>query len=345
MGRPAHKNQQLLGIVSFLNQGITMFKTRVTEMLGIRYPIIQGGMLWLSRAELVAAVSNAGGLGILSSATFPGKEELRQEIRRTKEMTGKPFGVNIPLLPAIKPLDVEGIIEVLAEEKVPVVETAGRSPEEYLPLLKEKGIKIMHKVTAVRFARKAEKIGCDLVVVDGFECAGHPGEDDVSSLVLLPAAVDAVSIPVIAAGGFADGRGLVAALALGAEGVMMGTRFMISREAPMHHKVKEYLTGVAETETMFVLRSLRNTARVIKNTVAARVAEMESKGASIEELLPLVSGKKELELMETGDMERGLLHCGQVVGLIRDVPSVQEIIDNIVSEASRVLQRVTGVMT
>jgi len=313
-----------------------LFKTRVTEMLQIEHPILQGGMLWLSRAELVAAVSHAGGLGILSAATFPEKEDLQAEIRRTKGLTDKPFGVNIPLLPAIKPLDVEGIIDVLAQEKVPVVETAGRSPEEYMPRLKQHGIKVMHKVTAVRFALKAEKIGCDLVVVDGFECAGHPGEDDVSSLVLLPAAVDAVSIPVVAAGGFADGRGLVAALALGAEGVMMGTRFMVSQEAPMHAKVKEHLLNLSERDTMFVLRSLRNTARVIKNPVAARVAEMENQGAGIEELLPLVSGKKELELMESGNMDSGLLHCGQVVGLIHDVPAVSEIMEKVVAEAAQV---------
>ena len=305
-------------------------------MLQIEHPILQGGMLWLSRAELVAAVSHAGGLGILSAATFPEKEDLQAEIRRTKGLTDKPFGVNIPLLPAIKPLDVEGIIDVLAQEKVPVVETAGRSPEEYMPRLKQHGIKVMHKVTAVRFALKAEKIGCDLVVVDGFECAGHPGEDDVSSLVLLPAAVDAVSIPVVAAGGFADGRGLVAALALGAEGVMMGTRFMVSQEAPMHAKVKEHLLNLSERDTMFVLRSLRNTARVIKNPVAARVAEMENQGAGIEELLPLVSGKKELELMESGNMDSGLLHCGQVVGLIHDVPAVSEIMEKVVTEAAQV---------
>lgn len=305
-------------------------------MLQIEHPILQGGMLWLSRAELVAAVSHAGGLGILSAATFPEKEDLQAEIRRTKGLTDKPFGVNIPLLPAIKPLDVEGIIDVLAQEKVPVVETAGRSPEEYMPRLKQHGIKVMHKVTAVRFALKAEKIGCDLVVVDGFECAGHPGEDDVSSLVLLPAAVDAVSIPVVAAGGFADGRGLVAALALGAEGVMMGTRFMVSQEAPMHAKVKEHLLNLSERDTMFVLRSLRNTARVIKNPVAARVAEMENQGAGIEELLPLVSGKKELELMESGNMDSGLLHCGQVVGLIHDVPAVSEIMEKVVAEAAQV---------
>jgi nitronate monooxygenase len=300
-------------------------------------------MLWLSGAELTAAVSNAGGLGILSAATFPEKETLRAEIKRTRQMTDKPFGVNIPLLPAIKPLDVHGLIEAIAEEGVRVVETAGRSPEEYLPLLKKNGIKVMHKVTSVRFARKAEAIGCDMVVIDGFECAGHPGEEDVSSLVLLPVTVDAVSIPVIASGGFADGRGLIAALALGAEGILMGTRFMISRESPMHMKIKEYLTGLSETETTLVLRSLRNSARVIKNSVSSRVLEIEKQGATIEELLPLVSGKKEKELMDTGDLEIGLLHCGQVVGLIRDIPAVAEIINGIIAQAAEVRKRIQSV--
>jgi nitronate monooxygenase len=309
-------------------------------MLRIKHPIIQGGMLWLSGAELTAAVSNAGGLGIISSATFPEKEDLRAEIRRAKELTAKPFGVNIPLLPAIKPLDVNGIIEVLAEEGVGVVETAGRSPEEYIPVLKKNAIKIMHKVTSVRFARRAEAIGCDMVVIDGFECAGHPGEEDVSSLVLLPVTADAVSIPVIASGGFADGRGLVAALALGAEGILMGTRFMISREAPMHTKVKEYLARLPETETTLVLRSLRNSARVIKNVVSGRVLELEKQGATVEDLLPLVSGQKEKELMDTGDLERGLLHCGQVVGLIKDIPTVEEIINGIVAQAVAVKKRI-----
>lgn len=316
-----------------------MFQTRITELLGIEYPLIQGGMLWLSRAEMAAAVSNAGGLGILSAATFPSREELKAEIQKTKEMTDKPFGVNIPFLPAIKPLDVPGFIEVMAEEGVKVAETAGRNPQEVLPMFKENGIKVMHKVTAVRYAQKAQEIGCDAVIVDGFECAGHPGEEDVSSLVLLPRAVDAVDIPVVAAGGFADGRGLVAALALGAEAVLMGTRFMVSKEAPMHDRVKEYLTALPETETTFVLRSLRNTARVIKNSISARVQEMEGQGASIEELLPLVSGQKEKELMETGDMEKGLLHCGQVVGLIEDIPSIEEIVKGIMREANEARER------
>ncbi len=316
-----------------------MFKTRITELFDIEVPIIQGGMLWLSQAELVAAVSNAGGLGILSAATFTSKEELKAEIQKTRSLTSKPIGVNIPLFPAIRPPDVEGYIKVMAEEGVPIVETAGRNPVEYMPLFKECGIKVMHKVTAVRFARKAAEIGCQAVVIDGFECAGHPGEEDVSSTVLLPATVDAVDIPVIAAGGFADGRGLVAALAFGAEGVLMGTRFMLSKEAPMCDQIKQYLTSLNETDTMFVLRSLRNSARVIKNEVAEKVVAIEAKGnVQIEELLPLVSGLKEKEVMETGDLSRGLVHCGQVIGLIDDYPSVQEIMDRIMSQAEEVVE-------
>lgn len=320
-----------------------MFKTRITELFDIELPIIQGGMLWLSRAELVAAVSNAGGLGILSSATFASKEELKDEIQKTRSLTSKPIGVNIPLFPAIRPPDVDGYIKVMAEEGVTIAETAGRNPVEYIPLFQECGIKVMHKVTAVRFARKAVEIGCQAVVIDGFECAGHPGEEDVSSTVLLPATVDAVDIPVIAAGGFADGRGLVAALAFGAEGVLMGTRFMLSKEAPMCDEIKQYLTSLNETDTMFVLRSLRNSARVIKNEVAEKVAAIEAKGnVKIEELLPFVSGLKEKEVMETGDLSRGLIHCGQVIGLINDYPPVQEIMEQIMEQAVEVVSQMTS---
>ncbi len=317
-------------------------QTRITRLFGIEYPIIQGGMLWLSRAELASAVSNAGGLGILSAATLPTREEFEEELKRTKSLTSKPFGVNIPLFPALKPLDIEGYIEAMAKEGVLVAETAGRNPVEYMPLFKKHNIKVMHKVTAVRFARKAQEIGCDAVVVDGFECAGHPGEEDVSSTVLLPAAVDAVHIPVVAAGGFADGRGLVAALAWGAEGVLMGTRFMLSREAPMSRELKDYLVTLGETDTMFVLRSVRNSARVIKNDVARKVADMERQGATIEELLPLVTGSKEKELMDTGDLSRGLLHCGQAIGLISDFPPVSEIIQNIMAQAEKIRQSLSG---
>lgn len=320
-----------------------MFKTRITELFDIELPIIQGGMLWLSRAELVAAVSNAGGLGILSAATFASKEELKDEIQKTKSLTSKPIGVNIPLFPAICPPDVDGYIRVMAEEGVTIAETAGRNPAEYMPFFKECGIKVMHKVTAVRFARKAAGIGCQAVVIDGFECAGHPGEEDVSSTVLLPTTVDAVDIPVIAAGGFADGRGLVAALAFGAEGILMGTRFMLSKEAPMCDEIKQYLTSLREVDTMLVLRSLRNSARVIKNEVAEKVAAIEAKGnVKIEELLPFVSGLKEKEVMETGDLSRGLIHCGQVIGLINDYPSVQEIMEKIMAQAGEITSQMTS---
>jgi NADH:quinone reductase (non-electrogenic) len=319
-----------------------LIKTRITELFNIEHPIIQGGMLWLSRGELVAAVSNAGGLGILSSATFLTREEFQSELKRVKEMTAKPFGVNIPLFPALKPLDINGYVQAMAEEGVGVVETAGRNPVEYMPLFKEHGLKVMHKVTAVRFARKAEEIGCDAVIIDGFECAGHPGEEDVSSTVLLPATVDAVDIPVVAAGGFADGRGVVAALALGAEGVLMGTRFMLSREAPMSPDLKKYLTGLNETDTMFVLRSLKNSARVIKNDTAKKVAAMEDKGATIGDLIPFVTGAREKEVMDSGDISRGLLHCGQVIGLIHDFPPVKEIIDSIMEEAERTAKKLAS---
>lgn len=316
-----------------------MFKTRVTELFEIEYPLIAGGMLWLSRAELAAAVSNAGGLGIISSASFENKEQLREEIKKAKTLTNKPFGVNIPLLPAVRPLDIDGYIKVLVEEGVRIVETAGRSPESYMELFKENGVKVMHKVTAVRFALKAQQVGCDAVIIDGCECGGHPGEEDITSMILVPRAVDALDIPVIAAGGFADGRGLVAALALGAEGVLMGTRFMVSQESPLHDNVKKHLLSLKETDTLYVLRSQKNTARVIKNNVAEKVAQMEAEGAKLEEILPLVSGLKGKQLIEEGNIEAGILACGQVIGLIEDCPSVQEIIHGIIKQGVDVRKR------
>lgn len=314
-----------------------MFETRITKMLGIKYPIIQGGMQWLARAELAAAVSNAGGLGIVAAGTFPTKEELRDEIRKAKKLTDKPFGVNISLFPAIRPPDIDGYIDVLGEEGISVVETAGRNPEPYMAHFKQKNIKVIHKVTAVRFALKAQQAGCDAVIIDGCECAGHPGEDDVSSLILVPLTADALEVPVIAAGGFGDGRGLVAALALGAEGILMGTRFMLSQEAPMHPAVKEHLVkNVNETDTMFIMRSFKNTARVIKNQVAQKVAAMEAQGASIEEVIPLVAGRRGLELYERGDINAGIVACGMVAGLIKEVPTVQEIIDKMIADGVKV---------
>lgn len=316
-----------------------MFRTEISEILGIEYPITQGGMQWISRAELVSSVSNAGGLGILSALTFPSPEELAAEIRKTRTLTDRPFGVNVTLAPTLRPVNIDSYLDVIIEEGVKVVETAARSPEPYMKRLKESGITVIHKCTAVRFARTAQRIGCDMVSMDGFECAGHPGEEDVTSLILIPLTVDAVDIPVIASGGFGDGRGLVAALALGASGVNMGTRFLAAQESPVHPKVKEWLINSSERDTMLVMRSLRNTERVLRNSVAERVAALEKGGASLEELAPLLAGQKGKELFENGDLDRGLLACGQVVGLVRDIPSVKEIIDSIISEAEEIIGR------
>lgn len=316
-----------------------MFKTRVTEILDIEYPIIQGGMQWVARAELVSAVSNAGGLGILSALTFPSPEKLAAEIRKTRELTDKPFGVNLSFLPTLRPVNYAAYIDAILQEGVKIVETAGRSPEPYMERLKVAGAKVIHKCTSVRFARTAQRIGCSVVSMDGFECAGHPGEEDVTSLILIPQTVDSVDIPVIASGGFGDGRGLVAALALGASGVNMGTRFLASQEAPIHPQVKEWLVKSSERDTMLVMRSLRNTERVLRNATAEKVSEMEKQGATLEELAPLLSGEKELEVFKTGELDQGLVACGQVVGLIHDIPTVKEVIDSIIAEAKDIGQR------
>jgi len=309
----------------------------VTELFGIEYPIIQGGMLWVSRAELVGAVSNAGGLGILSGFTFPSPAELATEIRKTKGITDKPFGVNITLLPTIRPVDIEGYFDAILAEGIKIVETSGRSPEPYMERLKAAGVKVIHKCTGVRFAQTAQRVGCDVVSIDGFECAGHPGEEDVTSLILIPLAIDAMEIPIVAAGGFGDGRGLAAALALGAEGILVGTRFMLTQESPIHPRVKELLLQSSERDTMLVQRSLRNTARVLKNKVAEKVFEMEKQGATLEQLAPFISGAKEKEIFETGEPDRGILHCGQVIGLVRDIPTVKQLIESIVDDAETVI--------
>ncbi len=319
-----------------------MFKTKVTEMLGIEYPIVQGGMQWVSRAELVSAVSNAGGLGILSALTFPSPEELAAEIRKTKSLTNKPFGVNLTILPTLRPVNYDAYIDVISKEGVNIIETAGRSPEPYMKQIKTAGIKVIHKCTAVRFARTAQRIGCDIVSIDGFECAGHPGEEDVTSLILIPRCVDAVDIPVIASGGFGDSRGFVAALALGADGVNMGTRFLATQESFVHPQVKEWLVRATERDTMLVQRSIRNTGRYLRNAAAEKVAEMEKQDATLEELAPIMSGQKGLEVFETGELDRGLVASGQVVGLIQDIPTVKEVIDSIIAEAKAIGQRLSS---
>ncbi len=319
-----------------------MLKTRITELLGIDYPIIQGGMMWISRAELVSAVSNAGGLGIITAFTFSNTKDLAAEIERTRSLTDRPFGVNITLMPTFRPIDIDGYIDTVINARVTIVETAGRSPEPYMERLKGAGVKVIHKCTAVRFARTAQRIGCDAVSIDGFECAGHPGEEDVTSLVLIPLTADAVDIPVIASGGFGDGRGLVAALALGAEAVNMGTRFMATKEAPAHARVKELLTTASERDTVLLLRSFRNTMRMMRNATADKVLELENQGADIHQLEKLISGKAGLGLLESGDVDNGLVSVGQVVGLINDVPTVKEVVDRIISEAREVASGVAS---
>jgi len=317
-----------------------MFKTRITEMLDIQYPIIQGGMLWLSRAELAAAVSNAGGLGILSSVTFPTARELQEEIQKTRSLTDKPFGINFPIFPTARPTEsIEKYIDVAIEEGIKIAETSGRSPEPYMKQFKDAGVKVIHKVPAVRFAQKAERLGVDAVVVFGCEGGGHVGLDGVTSLILIPRVLDSVKIPIIAAGGFGDARGFVAALALGAEGVLMGTRFMASKESLAHPRVKEWLIKSKETDTMLIEQSIRNTARVTRNKPAEKALEMEQKGASLEELLPTISGLKEKELFETGNLDAGIMHCGQVSGLVQGIPTVKEIIDSIITGAESICHR------
>lgn len=296
-------------------------------------------MQWVARAELVAAVSEAGGLGVLSALTFSDPEALREEIRRVKALTDKPFGVNLTLLPTLIPRPLEEYIEVALSEGVTVFETAGRNPEPYLPLLKSKGAVVMHKCPSLRFAKAAERAGCDMVVVNGFEGAGHPGEEDVTSLILVQLVSRWLKVPVIAAGGFVDGRGLVAALALGAEGVMMGTRFLATKEAPVHPQVKQRLLQAKETDTVLVQRSIRSTLRVLRNKASERVLELEKQGVGLEELIPYIKGERSKEVLEKGLIEEGMVVCGQAVGLIEDLPSVKELIERTILEAKETIER------
>jgi NAD(P)H-dependent flavin oxidoreductase YrpB (nitropropane dioxygenase family) len=316
-----------------------MFKTRITELFGIKYPIIAGGMHLLSRAELVAAVSNAGGLGILASTTFETKEELREEIRKTKSLTDKPFGVNLNLFPMMRPRSVEEDIDLFIDEGVEIVESSGASPGPYAPPLKEADVKIIHKVPAVRFARKAESVGVDAVTIVGFECAGHPGMDDVTSLILVPLTVDAVKIPVIAGGGFCDARSFVAALALGADGVVMGTRFVATHECVAHPKIKEWLIKAKETDTTLIDRSLGLPMRVIKNKPAEKALEMDKRSASLEELLTVISGALGKKAWIEGDIDAGVVSLGMAIGRIHEIVSVKEVIDGIIEEAKAVCKR------
>jgi NAD(P)H-dependent flavin oxidoreductase YrpB (nitropropane dioxygenase family) len=318
-----------------------MFQTRITEMFGIKYPIIQGAMMWLSRAEMVAAVSNAGGLGIMASLTFPTVGDLREEIRKVKSLTDKPFAVNITLLPTIRPRSLEEYITAAIEEGVTIIETAGRNPRQYMRQLREGGVKIMHKVASVKAAKTAERVGVDAVTIVGFEEGGNPGMDDVTTMVLVPRAVDELSIPVIAAGGFGDGRGLMAALSLGAEGVLMGTRFMMSQESPLHPNIKQRLLEASEKDTLMIMRSINNPERVVTTGFAQGILEMERKGTTLEELLPLIDGRRQKRALDKGEADQAMIPCGQVVGLISDLPTIKEIIDGIIKEARAIGKRLS----
>ncbi|HEX3141633.1 MAG TPA: nitronate monooxygenase family protein [Rhizobacter sp.] len=314
-------------------------KTRITELFGIQHPIIQGGMHYVGFAEMAAAVSNAGGLGLITGLTQRSPELLAKEIARCREMTSKPFGVNLTFLPSVNTPDYPGYIKAIIDGGVKAVETAGNNPQKYLPALKEAGVKVIHKCTSVRHALKAEAIGCDAVSVDGFECGGHPGEDDVPNFILLPRAAEELKIPFVASGGMADGRSLVAALALGADGMNMGTRFIATKEAPVHQNVKDAIVAASELDTRLVMRPLRNTERVLKNAAVERLLEKERElGTSIkfDDIAAEVAGVYP-RIMKEGEMDLGAWSCGMVAGLIRDVPTVKELIDRIMAEAHSII--------
>jgi NAD(P)H-dependent flavin oxidoreductase YrpB (nitropropane dioxygenase family) len=322
-------------------------KNRITELLGIEHPIVQGGMHYVGLAELAAAVSNAGGLGIITGLTQRTPQDLANEIARCKDMTDKPFGVNLTFLPIVNQPDYPGYIKAIIEGGVKVVETAGNNPAAYMPALKEAGIKVVHKCTAVRHALKAQSIGCDAVSVDGFECGGHPGEDDIPNFILLPRAADELEIPFIASGGMADARSLVGAMALGAEGMNMGTRFIATQEAPVHENVKQAIVAASELDTRLVMRPLRNTERVMNNSAVERLLQKEKDlGAELQfkDIIEEVAGIYP-KVMTEGDMDAGAWSCGMVAGLINDIPTVQELIDSIMSEADQIInQRFARIM-
>jgi NAD(P)H-dependent flavin oxidoreductase YrpB (nitropropane dioxygenase family) len=315
-------------------------KTKITELFEIEHPIIQGGMHFVGFAELAAAVSNAGGLGIITGLTQGTPEKLEAEILKCQALTDKPFGVNLTFLPGLTPPDYPGLIEVIIKTGVKVVETAGRNPAVYMPAMKEAGIKVIHKCTSVRHSLKAQNIGCDAVSVDGFECGGHPGEDDIPNFILLPRAADELDIPFVASGGMADARSLVAAMALGAEGINMGTRFIATKDAPVHENVKQAIVNASELDTRLIMRSLTNTERVLNNPAVERLMAKEKElGDSLkfEDIVDEVAGVYP-KVMINGEPEAGAWSCGMVAGLISDVPTVQELMDNIMSEANAIIQ-------
>lgn len=322
-------------------------KTRITEMFGIEHPIIQGGMHYVGFAEMAAAVSNAGGLGIITGLTQTSAEDLSKEIARCKEMTDKPFGVNLTFLPTLTPPDYPAYVDAILDGGIMAVETAGRNPQEHLPKLQAAGVKIIHKCTSVRHALKAESIGCDAVSVDGFECGGHPGEDDIPNMILLPRAAEELKIPFVSSGGMADARSLVASLAMGAEGMNMGTRFIATKEAPVHENVKQAIVAASELDTRLVMRSLRNTERVLTNDAVERLIEKERRlgdDIKFEDIIEEVAGVYP-RIMKEGDMDAGAWSCGMVAGLIHDIPTCKELIDRIMGEAEEIIsRRLSGIL-
>ena len=320
-------------------------KTRITELFGIEHPIIQGGMHYVGFAELAAAVSNAGALGIITGLTQPSAEDLAKEIARCNEMTDKPFGVNLTFLPILKSPDYAAYIQAIIDGGVKTVETAGNNPQQWLPMMKEAGIKVIHKCTAVRHALKAQTIGCDAVSVDGFECGGHPGEDDIPNFILLPRAAQELTIPFVSSGGMANGQSLVASLALGAEGMNMGTRFIATQEAPVHENVKQAIVAATELDTRLIMRPLRNTERVLSNAAVERLLEKEKElgpALSFNDIIEEVAGVYP-KIMQKGEMDAGAWSCGMVAGLINDIPTVQELVEGIMSEAESIIhQRLVG---
>lgn len=315
-----------------------MLKTRFTEEFGIEYPIVQGGMQGVGIAELVSAVANAGALGFLTALTQPTPEDLRKEIERTRGMTDKPFGVNLTILPTINPVPYDEYADVIVGAGIKIVETAGRSPEPYMERFKAGGVKVIHKCTSVRHSLKAESLGVDAISIDGFECAGHPGEDDIPGLILIPVAANQLKIPMIASGGFGDGRGLAAALMLGADGINMGTRFMATIEAPIHQNMKDKLVEATERDTALIFRTMRNTARVFKNAVAEQVVAKEAEGADFAEIQDLVAGTKGRAAMTDGEIDGGIWSAGMVAGLIDDIPSCKELVARISAEAEEIIK-------
>jgi NADH:quinone reductase (non-electrogenic) len=314
-------------------------KTRITQILGIRYPIVQGGMQWVGTADLASAVSNAGGFGIITALTFATPDDLDREIARCRSMTDKPFGVNLTILPTLEPVPYQDYVNVIVRNRVGAVETAGSNPKNVIPQFKDAGIVTIHKATSIRHCLTAQRSGVDILSVDGFECAGHPGEDDVPNFVLLARAAEEIATPYLASGGIGTGRQLAAALMLGADGINMGTRFLATAEAPVHERVKRALVEANEIDTALILRTVRNTARVYNNSVARVVRDIEARPGQTDfaELAPLVSGKRGRKVFTTGDLDAGILSVGQVVGLIHDVPTCAELIERIVADARAII--------